>query len=300
MRILLLAFLFIGSLLEGATIKVASFNILAPPWAHPEVYPKICTPFLDRHLRRQAIISILDNVKDSTDIFCLQEVTPIEFDFISQALNEFSGAEINHEPHYWSHYIMEDPPWEPNGTAIFIKNAHFSEIVFRDLSLSGNGNHASYVEAIHNETQKRVRAISLHLDSDLVTNRKVEMQAAIDVLGADVGAIDFIVGDYNPEPNKPNEHESLEKEGYVDLLQAVGSRKATFSPTTEGSHSITFGRLDRISVRNAKPLSGDVIDCDLFSQLPIVKDNLYEGLRVALGLVLIGSDHFPVWGIVEF
>lgn len=296
----LISFLLAFFSVEAATLKVVSFNILAAPWSHPSIYPKPCAPYLDRILRREAILNILRDLKDSSDIICLQEVTPVEFGFIENALNGFAGLEVHHEPHYWSHYIVEDPPWEPNGTAIFVKSSAFDQISFRDLSLSGNGNHGSYVDAIHQATKKRVRAICLHLDSDLVENRKMEMQAAIDELGPNCGAIDLIVGDYNPSPHLRNEHENLEREGYLDLLQAIRNSKSTFSLTPEGSHSISYGQLDRISVRNAVPLSGDVIDCDLFNLYPVVPDHLYEAARVSAGLQLLGSDHFPIWGIVEF
>lgn len=215
------------------TLKVVSFNILAPPWASPSCYPDSTAPFLPRERRRAQILNVLSGLKDSTDIFCLQEITPIEYGYILEALDGFIGTQVNHSPGYWTQYVTIDPPWEPNGNAILMKKSVFKEVAFSDIALSSEGNHSVFAEAVHQGSDRRVRLFCVHLDSDHASNRKAEIGAAIGFLGAAGDSIDLIVGDLNSDPSLGSYCPELQKEGYYDLLGAVGIHEATMPITTE-------------------------------------------------------------------
>ncbi len=299
MGTLVISLMFIN-VAQAASINVFSFNVLAPPWAKASSYPNSSLPYLDRTIRRQAIINTLNSIKDTTDVICLQETTPIEFGYFASALKDFVGLQANHDPSYWSQYITVDPPWELNGTAIFIKKKVFTNINLSDVALSDSGNHGAYATATIKGTNLKVRIISVHLDSDTGGNRDKEMQAAIQLISAPLASVDMIIGDFNSSPNQGNYSVDLTRAGFVDVLDAVGNTELTTPYTTAYSSSNNFGELDHILARGATPLSGDVIDNNMFVLYPIVSSNAYENDRITANLKLIGSDHFPIKGAVQY
>lgn len=285
---------------QAASIKVFSFNVLAPPWAKLSSYPESSWPYIDRTIRRQAIINTLNSIKSSTDVICLQETTPIEFGYFAATLKDFVGIQANHDPSYWSQYITQNPPWELNGTAIFVNKRVFSNISLSDVALSDSGNHAAYLTATHKATNQKFRILSVHLDSDTGGNRNKEMQAAIQLLPALNSSIDMIVGDFNSSPEQGNYFVDLNRAGFNDVLDGVGNTELTSPYTTAYSSSTNFGELDHIVVRNASPLAGDVIDNNLFQLYPALPSNTYENDRITENMRLTGSDHFPIWGSISF
>lgn len=296
-----LMFCLIGqSAAEAASLKVFSFNVLAPPWANPDSYPDSSLPYLDRAIRRQAIINTLHNIKGTTDVFCLQETTPVEFGYFASELKEFVGIQANHDPSYWSQYITVNPPWEPNGTAIFLKKTVFSNVQLSDQPLSNSGNHGALAKATHKATNRKVRFISVHFDSDTGGNRNKEMQAAIQLLAVQQNSIDMIIGDFNSDPAQGNYQVDLQNAGFVDVLDAMGNTENTTPYATQYSSSTNYGQLDHILVRSATPSSGDVIDNNLYVIYPDVTGHIYEDARITKNMQLVGSDHFPIWGIVVF
>jgi mRNA deadenylase 3'-5' endonuclease subunit Ccr4 len=70
-------------------IRVVAFNVLAPSWAYPGLYPAAAAPFLDRVLRRGHIIDFMRSRAASTDIFALQETTTAEFAYFKAAMPEY-------------------------------------------------------------------------------------------------------------------------------------------------------------------------------------------------------------------
>lgn len=290
---------FLCTLAQAESIRVFSFNVLAPPWAKASSYPESSLPYLDRTIRRQAVIKTLNGIKDTTDIICLQETTPIEFGYFASALKDFVGLQANHDPSYWSQYITDDPPWELNGTAIFINKKTFSNISLSDVALSNSGNHGAFATATIKGSDVKVRVISIHLDSDTGGNRNKEMQAAIKLLSTPMLSVDMIVGDFNSSPEQGNYFIDLNRAGFVDVLDAIGNTELTSPYTTAYSSSNNFGELDHFVVRGATPLSGDVIDNNLFEIYPAVPSQTHEQDRITENLKITGSDHFPIKGAVQ-
>ncbi len=284
----------------AATLKVVTFNILAPPWASLDGYPDSAAPFIDRIYRRGVIINNLNQLKDSTDVISLQETTPVEFGYISAALKDFTGFQVTHDPEYWSNYITEDPPWEPNGVAILVKKSVFKNIAFSDQALSESGNHGAFMTAVHKATNKKVRIVSVHLDSDHGGNRNKEMGAALELVPLPSTSIDMIVGDFNSNPEQGNYAVDLTSLGFKDVLDAIGNNEATHPYAASYNSNSHYRDIDHIVVRNAIPGSGDVVDYNLYSLYPVVPGNLYEDQRITANMQMTGSDHFLVWGLVKF
>lgn len=302
LRVLILAgcLLLDGGLAFSHTLKVVSFNILAPPWASTTHYPDQCVHELPRELRRDRIIGVINGLKSGTDVFCLQEVTPIEYDKIAMALKEFTGFHVNHDPGYWSHYITDHPPWEPNGNAVFVREDLFEEVAFSDIPLSDGGNHSVYFEGIHSASGRQIRLFCVHLDSDEASNRKTEIGAVIDFLGASGDSVDLIAGDMNSIPFNGNYAVKLQENGYFDLHEVLGSEGKTYPLVNEPTHHEHSGRIDHILLRNANPLSAEILHYDLFIDFPVVPEHSYEAARIRAALQITGSDHLPIWGIIEF
>src|SRR3990172_6686083 len=124
-------------------IKIVAFNVLAAPWASPLYYPSSSLPYLDRNYRVQKTIAVLQNLSVDTDVFCLQETTPVEFQLIANSLPDYLGLQANHASTYWSQWVTEVPPWELNGNAILVKKSKFKDVKLSDIALSSSGNHAA-------------------------------------------------------------------------------------------------------------------------------------------------------------
>lgn len=284
----------------SATLNVVSFNILAPPWAKPSSYPASSAPYLNREVRRAAIINTLNQLKGNADVMCLEETTPVEIGYIAAVMKDFTVLQANHDPEYWSQYITENPPWEPNGVAVFVKKGSFKNIAMSDQPLSESGNHGALMTAKHKATNKDVRVLCTHFDSDTGGNRKKEMDAALALMGPSSSSVDIIAGDFNSTPEQGNYQILFNAAGFTDVLAAIGNNEYTTPYTTQYSSSNNFGKIDHVTARNATPLSGDVIDNNLFTLYPNVPGTPYEDARITENMRLTGSDHFPVWGSVTF
>ncbi len=285
--------------LQATPIKVVSFNILAPPWATPTSYPDSSAPYLDRNLRLIQILDVLNQLKGSTDVISLQEVSEPEYLQVKNALNGFVGIVAFHDPSYWSQYISNDPPWEPNGNALFFKSSKFKSISLSDVPLSNTGNHAAFGTAVIKGSNQPFRAIAVHFDSDTGANRKREMQAVLRLLTPQPETVDLIAGDFNSSPEQGNYSNIFQLGGFVDVLTAVGNTELTTPYTTQYSSSINFGRIDHIVVRNATPVDGGVLTFDMFTLFPDLPGNVNEEDRITENLRISGSDHFPIWGSIE-
>lgn len=274
-------------------IKVVTFNILAPCWADPSIYPEPSRPFLDRTYRRERIIQFLLSNPDA-DIFALQEVTAIEFGYINNALsNDYYGFQSFHSPTYWSQYITQNPPWEPNGNALFVKKSAFKNLNFSDVRLSNDGNHATFAQATHKSTNRRVRVLSIHLDSDYPYNREREFRAALALLQKDPAITDIIAGDFNIDVTKSTLQQDILKADFHNILADIGVDEVTSPYLSYYYANSVFGPIDTVLVRNGQPIAAKVYDFDLFTLYPNKKD---ESARITANFQKCGSDHFPVTG----
>ncbi|TAL65026.1 MAG: hypothetical protein EPN84_02265 [Legionella sp.] len=300
-----IAFLFFTCLLSTALaappqpnpqIKVLTFNILAPCWASPDYYPATAAPYLDRVYRRGKIINFLKS-KPTVDVFSLQEVTQVEFGYIKDALKkDYIAFQSFHSPTYWSDWITVNPPWEPNGNAILIKKNRFSNVVFQDVALSDDGNHAIYMQATDVNTNKKVRIAAIHLDSDHSYNRERELQALLALMTPIAGVTDIIAGDFNIDINYTNLQQDLVHANFINLLSTLGINQVTSPYSSTYYAHAKFGVIDNIAIRNAQALDGSVISNGLFQLYPNTKD---EDPRVTLNMQITGSDHFAVEGTIK-
>lgn len=209
-------------------------------------------------------------------------------------LPEFTGIKINHDPSYWSKYITVNPPWELNGVALFLKKSSFSDVQFIGLKNSNTGNHGAYAETIHLASRKKIGVASLHLDSDVGGNRDKKLNSVMNFIKTRANDVDIIAGDFNYITTSGNLSQDLRRNGYIDVLQALGNTEKTHPDLTGYTHSPNYFIIDHIVVRGAQPKSGDVIDNNLWVLYPDDNDT-----RITENLRLTGSDHFPVWGKVR-
>jgi endonuclease/exonuclease/phosphatase family metal-dependent hydrolase len=278
---------------KSSSIYMVSFNVLAPCWASPTHYPNEASPYLDRVMRRNHIIDFLTSVADKADIIALQETTQTEFNFFKQALERnFYAFQAYHDPSYWSVWITQDPPWEPNGVAIFVKKSTFTNVNFRDLPLTEDGNHSAYFEGIQESTGLTVRAASVHLDNERAYNRNHELNFLLNYMTPDKSTRDIIMGDFNFGTQGGIIKRYLDKNQFVDTLHYLQKEEWTTPFYEDGK--VNYGILDHMVVRNLIPVDGHVDNFGLWKSYP--KD---ETGRIIANLKISGSDHFPVSSIAK-
>ena len=270
---------------------MVTFNVLAPVWAAPDWYPpEMDMSLLDTAYRRARITSFLASRAANTDIFCLQEVQESEFPAVLDAVGSgFAGAMSHNDRDWWSNWVVPEIPWAPNGTAIMVRRQAFSNLVFRDVALSGDGDHAELVEGVHRATGRRFRAASIHLDSDKEANRGREARSLMSQLPPAGGAIDIVCGDFNEDSVTGTAGGVVKRAGFVDVLDAVGNREPTHPWSSSFNGATRWAIIDHLTVRGANPLSGDVLD---FGGLSIPD----ELTRIESNFRTTGSDHYPVAG----
>jgi len=275
----------------NAQLGMVTFNVLAPVWAAPDWYPpEIDMSLLDAADRRARITSFLASRAADTDVFCLQEVQESEFPaFLAAVGSGFAGAMSHNDRDWWSNWVVPEIPWAPNGTAIMVRRQAFSNLVFRDIALSGDGDHAELVEGVHRATSRRFRAASIHLDSDKEANRGREARSLMSQLPPAAGAIDVVCGDFNEDSVTGTAGGVVKRAGFVDVLDAVGNREPTHPWSSSFNGATRWAIIDHLTVRGAQPLSGDVLD---FGGLSIPD----ELTRIESNFRTTGSDHYPVGG----
>lgn len=281
----------------GTKVRVLTFNLLAPCWADPSYYPASSAPFLNRVSRRKAIIDLLTGYQNSVDVFALQEVAQVEFNYIREALKmTHVGFQANHAPSYWANWVTPANLWELNGNALFVSKNLFTNISFEDLPSSNSGNHSAlFSGTIKSAGGLAVRVASVHLDSDHPYNRKNELGAVLAKWLPDTNTMDIIAGDLNTETDATNIQTDIRKAGYYDLLEVLGTARQTHPWDSKYYGADNWGIIDHIISRNSGPVSGSVADLNLFQLYP--KD---EEARININLQKSGSDHFPVTGIVAY
>ena len=269
-------------------IDVVAFNVLAPIWAAPQWYPSDMDPaLLDTGYRRERIRAFLRSRAGTAEVVALQEVQKSEFPFLARALGEgFVGYMSENDPDFWSNWLTEGLPWKPNGTAVFIKRSAFGTPRFATLD-QADGNSVAWVSAVQLATGRRMRAASVHLDSDSQANRNTELAALLALWPSRSGTTDIIAGDINEDTVKGSLSGMIENQGFIDVLAAVGNREQTHPWLDTYYMSTKWGIIDHVLARNGVPISGDVIDSAVWS----IED---ETARIEANFDAIGSDHFPV------
>lgn len=279
----------------ATTVSMLSFNVLAPVWAAPDWYPEtIDMTLLDTAARRARIGALLASRAATTDLVCLQEVQESELPAMLAALGDgFTGAMAHNDPDWWSNWVVPEIPWAPNGTALAVRTSAFSRVAFRDVPLSEDGNHALLMTGLHRATGRPVRAISVHLDSDVQANRTREARSAVAQLPSVAGAADVVCGDLNEDSVTGAAGNVLQRAGFTDVLDASGVREPTHPWSSSYNGATRWAIIDHLLVRGAAPVSGDVLDFGVWA----IED---EVARIEANIVNTGSDHFPIAGVADF
>jgi len=275
-------------------LRVVAFNVLAPIWASPAWYPQeMDAALLETGYRRERLEAFLRGIAASADVVCLQEVQDSEFPFLMAALGgDFQGAMAVNDPELWSNYLL-GTPWAPNGTAIAIRRSILdADPEFRDLPTHG-GNHVAVVSGVHAASGRKLRAYSVHLDSERTSNRTKELRALFDDAGPESGAVDVVCGDINEDTIIGSASGLFSRAGFIDVLASAGNREATHPWNTTYYNSTRWLVIDHILTRGATPVSGDVLDMGTAAIADEV-ERIEENVRRT------GSDHYPIKGTVEF
>jgi endonuclease/exonuclease/phosphatase family metal-dependent hydrolase len=276
-------------------LSVVSFNVLAPVWAAPDWYPEeMDSSLLDNDFRRPRIMSFLASRASTTDIFCLQEVQESELPYFLEAVGSgFTGAMGLNDPDWWSSWVVPEIPWAPNGTALLVRRGAFSSIRIRDIALSGDGDHGALFEGVERASGRRVRAASVHLDSDVQANRNREAKSLMTQMPVAAGTVDVVCGDINEDAVNGAASGIFQRAGFSDALAAVGNREPTHPWDTQYNGSPRWSIIDHVIVRDARPLSGDVYDFGVYA----IED---ETERIEANFRNTGSDHFPIGAVAGF
>src|SRR4051794_27604554 len=145
---------------------VATWNVLAAPWAAPAFYPEDLDPaLLDRRARAELVGRLLASL--AADVMCLQETTPPDLAVALTAVGEgFSAHAGANGPDLWSSWSTPEYPWEPNGPAVVWRRNAWTDVRTGTLALSADGNVAVTFTARHAGSGRPVRIMSVHLDAD--------------------------------------------------------------------------------------------------------------------------------------
>jgi endonuclease/exonuclease/phosphatase family metal-dependent hydrolase len=270
-------------------VSVVTFNVLAPIWAAPRYYPSdLDAALLDQSTRRARISDFLAGAAPQADVVCLQEVQASEFPAFQAALGRaFDGRMSTNARDYWSSWLTPGLPWQPNGTALFVRRSAIDIGTLEDVPLSADGDHAVLLDGTLRASGRRVRIGSIHLDSDRGNNRVAEARDLLNRVPADPRALDIVCGDFNEDTVTGSLSGALARHGFTDALAAVGNREHTHPWSSTYNRNAMWGIIDHVVVRGGHPVSGDVVDGGVWS----IGD---ETQRIAANFRNVGSDHFPV------
>jgi endonuclease/exonuclease/phosphatase family metal-dependent hydrolase len=279
---------------ERQRVTVVAFNVLAPIWAGAVWYPPAMhASVLDRAARREAVTAFLRESAATTDVFCLQELNEQEFEYYRAALSrQFVGRMAYNERRFWSDWLVEDIPWEPNGVGVFARIASIDVTRIEDLPLSDAGNRVALMHGLHRSSGTAIRVASVHLDSDSNAGRVRELRALAELAPGAPDVVDVVCGDINEDTRIGSAAGILAREGYVDVLAATGNRAATHPFTDSYYRSARWAIIDHVLTRGATPLTGRVIDFGVWSiedEIERIEENMRRG----------GSDHFPIEAVIE-
>lgn len=289
-------------------MKIASWNVLAAPWAAPVHYPKDLDPaLLDRAARIERIIARVIATPmtgpDAVDVWCLQEVTAPELVALSQAL--YRAADANSAcPHlhaengreYWSNWLGDGVPWEANGPAIIVRSEAFEGIALSELHLDDYGNAAAMMTATHRASNSLVWCVSVHLDADAHAVRVRELRSLLtqlnDAAEQSRHAHTIIAGDFNSDTQVGEIAELLGDAGFVDAHSACGQFDPTHPYARPGDGHAALARIDHIMVRFAENTGASVRATEVHDEgvwsIETPDRRLIEHLRIT------GTDHLRI------
>lgn len=274
-------------------LQLDSLNKLADIWAYPSAYlPTVINPHIlaDSDLRKHALSEYLTKRNIKSDIIALQEVQITDIDFLNSVLTNFEGKMAQNSPDFWSNWINPEIGWQPNGPALFINKNAFSNILFEDLPISNSGNHAVCATATHNLSGQKFRIWSIHLDSDLASNRKNELESIMLQTPINSEYIDIIMGDYNYNAAMNPLWNILNSNQFTLPLQQLGELQPTH-PFLKPKYYLKpqWGIISHIATRgqDITAISGKPVSHNLWN----IKQ---EALRINANIAITGSDHFPL------
>ena len=271
------------------TLRVATWNVLAAPWAAPAFYPDgMDATLLDRDARAGLVATAFVGL--DAEVVCLQETTPPDLATIFATADGYDVHAVPNGRELWASWATPELPWEPNGTAVAWRRDAFTDAVAGELSLGG-GNVATTVELIHS-SGARVRVASVHLDVDRPDLRRTQLPAALTVFPAVDGAFDLVAGDCNEDTVGTELGAIVAGAGFVDALNELEVFAPTHPYARPGDDWTALARLDHVLVRGATPMAGQVVDAGTWAvEVP--------GIRMAELLRRTGSDHDAVVATVE-
>lgn len=233
---LLFTFFFYITQANADQLQLFTFNVLAPVYANPIYYFPSTEPLLQKEIRREKIIGILNTVSETADIIALQEVSidtldlidgclyvkEGEYKYFQEALNDkYYGYHCSHEKTYWGKYYDYTHPHEYNayvdtGVALFVRKSKFSHVDFQNIDLE-TGNHMILAEADAAEG-KRIRVAVIHFDSDLRENRHTEFINALSHMKPEENVFNFMLGDFNATFEDGTLKEAFEDSIFADTM----------------------------------------------------------------------------------
>lgn len=294
------------------SISVVSFNILADTFVRSAHYPKMAEKELLIDRRREKILSTLLKLAETTDIFCIQELTELEFTFLKKSLSHMYHMYIALDDKMYRYRLMRREigtiqvqksdlsTGTCSGTGIFIKKQTFGfdrkNILFNDIPLSGSGNHCASIQCTHKPTDKKIRIFSLHLDSQNEENRSNEMNSLLAKIPESASYVDVIGGDFNVEVKNCNLGDLLKLNNFMDTFGSlnVATRTHPFNSCYYESQDIDI--VDHIYVRRGIPVKSMCIDKNLEVLYPSKNSThcVNEDTRIIKNLKFCGSDHYPI------
>lgn len=270
----------------GSDLVIATWNVLAAPWAAASFYPDgMDAAVLDRAVRSALVgahLAVID-----ADVVCLQETTPPDLAAIVSHLLGYESFATTNTRDLWSKWSTGEVTWEPNGTAIVWRARAFDDITTGAFGLSDDGNIATWMRARHVSSGRRVRILSVHLDADEAPLRRAQLPIALGFFGAEPGCIDVVAGDCNEDTVGTDLGERCDRYEFADALTVLGCTEPTHPYARPSDDYAPIARLDHVLVRGTRPISGAVIDSGVW-QVDIPGERMEEHLRRT------GSDHLPV------
>lgn len=330
-------------------LNVATFNVLAPCFAQPSWYYPSSFPYMEAEFRRGRILQFLNSIKEY-DVIALQEVTDDFIEtvggiaysrtgdypyYVSLLTKTHYSCFVSHDRRYNANSFCANPmsphAWIKNGTALFIKRTTFNNVMFNDVILGKGGNHATMAVCVHRASGKRLRIMSVHLDSDAGGNRQMEWESIKANLPDNPNLVDLILGDFNCSTQQgilANDFSSFNKDGesgkFKNALYKISAEtgvmiyKPTHPFTSSYANGHTYEKLSNIVYRyglnpsniyysgvgvygTLEGTCSGVIDNNLWVICPDTRPPGYdqnEEMRVNTNFDAVGSDHFPV--VVKF
>jgi endonuclease/exonuclease/phosphatase family metal-dependent hydrolase len=283
-------------------LKLVTFNVLAPCWADPLIYPVSSEPFLERIRRRAVIINLLKTLAATHDVIALQETQIDELPYFDTELKRrgFEGFAAYHRDDYWSQYITQNPPFASNGVALYWNKAKLTKQNIKAYDLGTEGNRG--IVGDFKVNNQLVRISCIHLDSDTGGRRAKEAKALINILGenAVVGRVDFILGDLNFNYDTGPLNNIFYHNGFQSLLKLANKEEPTHPFTKAYQSNDNYGIIDHILVRKgSKSVQVVLTDTEVITH-NVWTDGQTEEERINLLLQRNGSDHFAVRAGLKF